>query len=147
EELGIAHADLVEAGLLTNPFFEVEVRYPHTSRLKTNIEYLITSSLLDMLVIPLRTRLAATELEQTKLKVAHEILNLAFDVRETYYGLVAEQIKVQSLDSMVELTSIMADLSSKQEEVGNIIALEQQLAQTSALQAALEKTRSQVEIT
>lgn len=28
EELGIAQADLVEAGLLSNPSFEVEARYP-----------------------------------------------------------------------------------------------------------------------
>jgi cobalt-zinc-cadmium efflux system outer membrane protein len=39
EELGIGQADLLEAGLLSNPSFEIEIRYPHSSSLHTNIEY------------------------------------------------------------------------------------------------------------
>lgn len=146
EELGIAQADLVEAGLLSNPSFEIEIRYPQTRGLRTNIEYLITSSFLDIFLIPLRTKLAATEFEQTKLRVSNEILNLAFDVRETYYELIAEVKAVAYQLSNVELLEIMRDLSTKQYAVGNVNDLETQVAQSKFLEAELELQRAQVEI-
>lgn len=146
EEIGIARADLVEAGLLSNPSFSVEVRYPHIKGLQTNIEYLITSSLLDIFLIPLRTRLAATEFEQTKLSVSNEILHLAFDVRETYYELVSEKKKMSYTRSVVELTSINNEIVSKQINVGNVNTLEFQLSQSRLLEAELELAKSQAEI-
>lgn len=146
EEIGIARADLVEAGLLSNPSFSIEVRYPHIKGLHTNIEYLITSSLLDIFLIPLRIRLAAAEYEQTKLKVSNHILNLAFDVRETYYELVSEKKKIRYIQSVVELTSINSEIVSKQMNVGNINALEFQLSQSKVLEATLELAKSETEI-
>lgn len=146
EELGIAQANLLEAGLLSNPSFEIEIRYPHSSRLHTNIEYLLTSSLLDLFLIPLRTKLASTEFEQTKLKVSNEILDMAFEVRETYYELIAEEKKVIYLQSIVELTSIITDLFTKQIAVGNVNNLEFQLAQSRFLEAELELEQSLTEV-
>lgn len=146
EELGIAQADLIEAGLLSNPSFELEIRYPHTSGLRTNIEYLITSSLLDIFLIPLRTKLACTEFEQTKLRVSNEILDVAFEVKETYYELIAEEKKRIYLQSIVELAGILADLSIQQIAVGNVNYLELQLAQSKLLKAELELEQSQAEI-
>jgi cobalt-zinc-cadmium efflux system outer membrane protein len=146
EEIGIARADLVEAGLLSNPSFSIEVRYPHIKGLQTNIEYLITSSLLDIFLIPLRTRLAATEFEQTKLKVSNEILNMAFDVRETYYELVSENKKIIYIKSIVELISINSEIVSKQINIGNVNALEFQLSQSRLLEAELELAKSKAEI-
>lgn len=146
EELGIARADLVEAKLLSNPSFEIEVRYPHVTGLKTNIEYLITSSILDIFLLPLRTRLASIEFEQTKLKVSNEILDLAFEVRKTYYELIAEKKKITHLESTVELASIIRDISSKQIAIGNINTLEFQLAHARFLESKLEFSRSQADV-
>jgi outer membrane protein, heavy metal efflux system len=146
EEVGIARADLVEAGLLSNPAFEVEVRYPHAKGFKTNIEYLLTTSLLDIFLIPIRTRLASTEFEKAKLKVSNEILNLAFDVRETYYELVMEREKIKSIQSVVELTKIISEIFSKQMAVGNVNTLEFQVAESRFLEAELELSESQAKI-
>ena len=146
EEIGIARADLVEAGLLSNPSFSIEVRYPHMRGLHTNIEYLITSTLLDIFLIPLRTRLASTEFDQTKLRVSNEILNLAFDVRKTYSELVSENKKIIYIKSVVELASINSEIVSKQINIGNVNTFKFQLAQSSLLEAELELTKSQAEI-
>lgn len=146
EDLGIAQADLVQAGLLSNPVFEVEIRYPHVKGLRTNIEYLLTTSLLDAFLIPLRTRLATTEFEQAKLRVANEILNLAFDVRETFYELIAEQQKINYLGSIAELASILGEISSRQMTIGNVNTLEFQLAQSRLLEAELELSQSLAEV-
>lgn len=145
EEIGIARADLVEAGLLSNPSFEVEIRHPHIRCLHTNIEYLITTSILDIFLIPLRTKVAATEFEQTKLKVSNEILNLVFDVKETYYELVYEIKKIQYIKSSLELTSINSEIVYRQVSIGNVNTLEFQLSQSRLLEAELELSKSQAE--
>lgn len=137
ENLRIARANLVEAGLLSNPDFALEVRYPHISRLKTNIEYLLITSILDMFLIPLRTKLANTEFEQTKLNVANEILNLAFEVRAVYYELITEKTKIDCIHSSVEISKIMSDLSSRQLSIGNVYAHEFQKTQSRFLEAEL----------
>lgn len=144
EELGIAQASLVEAGLLSNPSFEIEIRYPHRVGLKTNIEYLITSSLLDIFLIPLRTKLAATEFEQTKLKVANAILSLAFEVRENYYELLAEKQKIVYIESVVGLLRINSEIVSKQARMGNVINLDFQLDQSRLLEAELQLGQARV---
>lgn len=146
EELGLANADLVEAGLLSNPTFDLEIRYPNKGGLRTNIEYLITSSLLDAFLIPLKIRLAETEFEQTKLKVSKEILDIVFDVRQTYYELIAEEKKLDYLNSILELTSLINDLVAKQVAVGNIYFLELQLTQSRQVEAELDKAQSTAEI-
>lgn len=146
EELGIAQADLVEAGLLSNPSFEIEVRYPNQGALKTNIEYLITSSFLDIFLIPLRTKVAATEFEQTKMRVANEILDLAFDVRQTFYELISERQKLIYIQSVAKLTEINRDLVTKQNEIGNVYKVDLQLAESRYLEAELEVAHSHAKI-
>jgi outer membrane protein, heavy metal efflux system len=146
EELGIAQADLVEAGLFSNPVFEVEVRFPPVKRLKTNIEYLVTATFLDIFLVPLRVRLASTEFEQAKLRVANEILDLAFDVRETYYELLAEQQKLKYTQAIVELTSIHGEIALRQHIISNVNQLDFQQIQARFLEAKLEIAKSQAEI-
>lgn len=146
EELGIAHADLIEAGLLSNPDFSLETRYPHEKNLVTNIEYLVTATFLDIFLIPLRIRLASAEFEQAKRRVTHEILNLAFEVRQTYYELLAEQQKLKYTKPIAELASIQGEIISRQNKVGNVNQLSFQLVQTRVLEATLEITKEQATV-
>lgn len=143
EQLGIAQADLVEAGLLSNPTFDLEIRYPHSKNLHTNIEYLILGSLLDFFLIPLRTSVEAVKLEQTKFKVANEILDLAFEVRETYFEFIATRRKLDYLRSVADLASIQADLATRQNDVGNINTLNFRMAQAQLIEANLELGQAQ----
>lgn len=78
EELGIAQADLLAAGLLSNPAFELDVRYPQDRRLHLNNEYLVTAAFLDIFFIPLRMKVASAEWEQAKAKVAQAVLDLSW---------------------------------------------------------------------
>lgn len=146
EEIGIAQADLVEAGLFTNPLFEVEVRYPHVKQLKTNIEYRLMATFLDIFLIPLRTKLASTELEQAKLRVSNEILDLTFEVRQTYYELIAEQQMLKYTQAIAELASIQSEIALRQHHVGNIYQLDLEEIQAIFLEADLQITKSEEEI-
>lgn len=146
EELGIAHADLIEAGLLSNPNFSLEVRYPHEKAFVTNIEYLVTATFLDIFMIPLRIKLAKAEFEQAKRRVTNEILDLAFEVRQTYYELLAELQKLKYTRPIVELTSIHGELISRQNIIGNVNRLDFQQVQAKFLEANLEIAKEQTTI-
>lgn len=138
EELGIAHAGLIEAGLLTNPSFSLEVRYPETCCFHTNIEYLITGSLLDLFLRPIRVRVAEAEYEKIKFKVAQEILDLAFEVRATYYAVVFEKKQMGYIESSADLGDIQAEVALRQKAVGNINALDQWIILSSSQELQLE---------
>lgn len=146
EEVGIAQADLVEAGLFSNPAFDIIFRFPEKKNLVTNIEYSITQSFIDLFLIPLRVRVAKAELEQTTLRVSNEILDLAFEVEHTFYELQAAQQDLKYIRSIVELTSIHSQLASRQQVIGNVNKLDFQQIQSRYLEAKLEIARIQNDI-
>jgi outer membrane protein, heavy metal efflux system len=84
EELGIAQADLVRAGLLSNPVFSVLLRFPDAGG-GTNIELGLSQNLLELLTIQSRQRVASGAYEQTQLHVSAEIIAFAGDARTAYY--------------------------------------------------------------
>lgn len=146
EELGIAQADLVQAGLFQNPIFEGFVRFPNKSSLVSNIELSMTQGFLSVFLIPLRKKIAASELEQAEYQVASVVLDLAFNVQETYYSLQTEQTKLDLLELLVEATSASNLLAVKQREAGNINDLELQNHTSLYFQAKLELSKTQNQI-
>ncbi|MDO8142190.1 MAG: hypothetical protein Q6358_11880, partial [Candidatus Brocadiales bacterium] len=64
EELGIAQADAVQAGLLRNPIFGAGFRFPDKTvggHRSTNTEFSVVQDFLDLLVLPLRKKVAAAQ--------------------------------------------------------------------------------------
>ncbi|MBI4005172.1 MAG: TolC family protein [Gammaproteobacteria bacterium] len=126
EELGIAQADLVQAGLLSNPTLFASVRFPHDGG-RTNNEFGLAQNFLDLLLLPARQRIAAAEFERAKLRVANAVLDLASEVMTVFY-------KVQGAAQLVEVLNVANDsaqasyaLAQRFEEAGNLS--ERQLAQ------------------
>lgn len=141
ENLGISEADLLEAGLLSNPNFAVEFRYPQKKGFVTNIEYLVTATFLDIFQIPLRKRVATAEYAQLKRRVTFEILTLAFEVRKTTYELLAQKQKLNALQPLLEIAFLQSELAIRQNRAGNINPLDFQLAQAHLLEAQVELDR------
>ncbi len=146
EEIGISQADLVEAGLFSNPIFDLVVRYPNKKGFVPDIEYSITASFIDLFLIPLRVKVAKAELEQTTLRVTNEVLDLAFEVEQTFYELQAAQQELEYTRSIVELTSIHSEIASRQRNIDNVNSLDFQQIQSRFLEAKLEIARIQNEI-
>ena len=91
EEIGISQADLIEAGLLSNPSFAASFRFPNRPPSGTDIEYSIAQNFLDLLVLPLRRRIAAAQLAQTETRVADAVLKLAAEVKTAFFTVQARQ--------------------------------------------------------
>ncbi len=146
ENIGIAQADLIEAGLLSNPVFEGFIRYPDKKRLQVNTEISVMQSFLDVFLIPLKTRIATAELQQAILETSNKIINLSFEVEQAYYELIAAYKRRNLLKMMIELAEIANQISLAQKKVGHINKLEWQLRTAQYLEKTVELTEAEKEI-
>lgn len=120
EDIGIAHADLLEAGLFKNPTFAISARFPDRPPSATNIEMSVAEDFFDVLLVPLRKKVAASELARTKLRVGDEILKLAAEVQTAFYEMQAQGQLLARLTAINETEAAALELSIRQHEAGNI---------------------------
>jgi outer membrane protein, heavy metal efflux system len=138
EEIGIANANLIEAGLLKNPTFAVSARFPDRPPSATDVEMSIAADFFDVLLIPLRKKVAASELARTKLRVGDEILRLAAEVKTAFYEMQAQQQLLARLRVINETEAAALELSIRQHEAGNIPDLDLANQQATYSQMKLE---------
>lgn len=146
EDIGIAQADLIEAGLLSNPVFEGFIRYPDRKGLKINTEISVMQNILDVFLIPLKTRIATAELQQAIYETSNKIIDLSFEVEETYYELVAAHKRRDLIKMFIDIAEIENQISLAQRQVGNINKLEQQLRTAQYLEKTVELVDAEKEI-
>src|SRR6266487_2150240 len=140
EELGIAQADLVEAGLLKNPTFYFERRLPGQA-----LEADLLKEFIDILLLPLRKRIAAAQFEAAKLRVGHEILSVAAEVRAAFYEHQGDQQLVDLRKTVADATERAAETALKMHEAGNLRDLDLASEQANHAQAKIELAKAQSE--
>ena len=138
EDIGIAQADLIEAGLLRNPIFAGDARFPNRAPSGTDIEMAIAQEFFDLLVIPLRKKVATAQLMKTKLQVGDAILKLAAGVKAAFYELQAEQQLLGRLKAINETDAAAVELAQRQHEAGNINDLDLANQQATYSQSKLD---------
>src|SRR5207248_5717304 len=140
EELGIAQADLIEAGLLRNPIFTFERRFPGQA-----LEADLLKEFIDILLLPLRKRIAQAQFEAAKLRVGHEILSVAAEVRAAFYEHQGDQQLVDLRKTVADATERAAETALKMHEAGNLRDLELATEEASHAQAKIELAKAQSE--
>ena len=119
-ELGIAEADLVQAGRMTNPHFA----YLRTSAGgERKLEWALTFPIIDLLTMPLRTRIEGRRFEQVKLAVAGQVLSVATGTRKAWIDAVAAEERVRYLGQVKAAAEASAELASRMEGAGNFSRL------------------------
>src|SRR5437899_1643314 len=73
EEIGISRAELLQASLPRNPRFAASFRFPDRPPSAADNEFSITQEIMDLLLLPLRKRVAGLQFEQAKARLSHEI--------------------------------------------------------------------------
>jgi cobalt-zinc-cadmium efflux system outer membrane protein len=119
EDLGVAQADLVQAGLLPNPNFDGFVRWFDISPSGPNWNLGLHLPL-QMFLIPLRTKLAGVALDEAVLRVTGEVLKQAADTRTAFYALQADEQIGKARKTVADLADVAAELAERQYKVGNI---------------------------
>ena len=145
EELSISQADLVQAGMLKNPTFGVGITAWEQEHIDPNLFATVEQDFLDLVTLPLRKRVAAAELEATKLEVGDHVLELAAEVRTAFFAAQAAE-QVAAMRRLVdEAASTSGELAKRQHEAGNMndLALGNELSL--AAQAKLDRRRAEGE--
>lgn len=146
EEIGIAQADLIEAGLLSNPNFAASFRFPNRPPSGTNIEYSIAQDFLDLLLIPLRKHIAAAQLARTETRVANDVLQLAAEVKTAFYTAQARQQLLDRLRIISETNETAAEFTKRLHDAGNTSDLELANQQGSYEQSRLEVAQTDLQV-
>jgi len=151
ERLGVAQADLVQAGLLRNPTLAASLHVPISGggpafTAQTGYEVSIVGEFLDLFLMPLRKRFARAELERVKLDVGDAVLDLAAQVRAAFYTVQAAQQMAQMRATIVEAAQASAELAARQHEAGNLSDLDLASEQALYAQARLDLQRSQAQL-
>lgn len=120
EALGVAQADMVQAGMLENPVLVAAPRFGVGSISGTNLEMDIAQNLLQLATLRSKKKLARTQFHEARLRVSHQVLEIASEVREAYYELVASRHLVSVLRTIEETTSLSSDYATRLHEAGNI---------------------------
>jgi cobalt-zinc-cadmium efflux system outer membrane protein len=132
-ELGVAQADLVQAGLFRNPILDAAVQFP-LSGIRPDIQLSVVIGFLDAFYVPLRKRVAAAQFEEAKLRVTGAVLDFALLVRTAFYGQQANEQMLELRGTIVQALTASLQVSRRLHEAGNITDLD--LARDRALMEA-----------
>jgi len=135
-DLGVAQADLVQAGLFRNPILDAAVLFP-LSGVRPDLQLSVVISFLDALYVPLRKRVAAARFDEAKLRVTGAVLDLAAQVRRAFHEHQANEQMLELRQTIVQALTASWEVSRRLHDAGNItdldLARDRAAAETSKL--------------
>lgn len=146
ESIGVSQAELAQASRLKNPEFSGSWRWPTHAPTVLNAEYALAQDFLDLLMLPTRKKIAARNLEGTKLRVAHEVLKLSEEAQVAFYTMQAHQQFAQRLAIIAEVNEAAADIAKRQHDAGNINDLELHNQQAVYAQTRLDLAKTEAQV-
>jgi cobalt-zinc-cadmium efflux system outer membrane protein len=141
--LGIAQADLVQAGLLSNPRFKAQI-LSGGEEVKTELG--VEQDFLGIFLRPLRIKLGMAQLQVVKHRVGYEVFSLIADVRSSYYTLQGDKQLLALRRSVLEAAEAAEELAKRQYNAGNISLLDLSRHQAIYHEARLELMQNEIQV-
>lgn len=138
-ELGVAEADLVQAGRLRNPSFSFGRQRGGDD---VEIERSVMFSLVSLLTMPLQSKIEGRRFEQAKLLAASQAVQLAADTRKAYFNAVAARQSAQYAEQVLTAAEAGAELAQQLGKVGNFSKLDQAREQVFYAEATAQLARA-----
>ena len=140
-QLGIAEADLVQAGRLRNPIFSF-------GRLAlgggaVEIERSVMFDVLSLLTMPVAHEVEQRNFEQAQFRAAFDAVGIASETRRAYFGAVAAQELVKYFQQVKEAAEASNELSKRMVQAGNFNKLAQMREQAFYADATAGLARAQ----
>jgi cobalt-zinc-cadmium efflux system outer membrane protein len=145
-EIGISQAELAQASRLHNITIAGSWRIPDRPPSALDAEYSASADFLDLLTLPARKKVAARNLEQTKLEVADKVLHLAIEAQTAIYELQAQMELVKRLATIIEVNDAQVDVAQRQYDAGNISDAELRNQQAMGNQSHLDLMRAKAQV-
>lgn len=146
EEIGIRQADLAQASRIANPDLHSFVRFPNRDDASANFEVALVQDVLDVLMQPLRKKVAAAQLEEAKLRLGDRMLRLVAETKAAYHTLVARQQLTGRLELIRDINQAAAEFAERQHEAGNLNDLDLTSHQAAYGQSRVDLALAQVEV-
>ncbi|MRX10282.1 RND transporter [Pseudoduganella sp. FT25W] len=138
--LGVAEADLVQAGRLQNPV--LDFKRTHGGG-EVGVERTLTFNLVGLITAPMASRIEGRRFEQTKLLVSNEALKVAADTRRAWVEAVAAS-QVSDYAKQVEASAqASAELAERMRKAGNWSSLDMAREQAYHAQTVADVTHAQ----
>lgn len=140
--LGLAQADWLEASRLSNPVLSFAVLGSSTPGARNKLDYGITQSFTDLLLLKSRSHAAASQREQAEATAAAAIQAIATAVRQRHVEAAAASQMAQLRALIAEAADASATLAQRYHQAGNLDALALAREQANAEQARLESEQA-----
>jgi len=145
EELGVAQADIVQAGLLENPVFGAGVRFSDVDDTVPNVDLNIVQNLTALLTRGSRLRIADTEYERVRLQTADRILRRVAEVQSAYYELLGARQIADMRAAVEEAAAASRALAERYFAAGNLNDLDLARETSAAELAVVARMRAEAE--
>jgi cobalt-zinc-cadmium efflux system outer membrane protein len=147
DELGVSQADMVQAGLLSNPSFGGSIGFP-IGGIASGLEpeFSIVQNIVDLFTMPWRKETARDQFKADTLRVAHEALGVVEEVNTAFVTHQAELESGKLLRQTLEGAEAAQLLAEKQFAAGNISELAYATQQVSFAQLQMELTHAEVRV-
>ena len=142
-DLGIAQANLVQAGLWKNPIIDGAVTFPTAGSGPTDYTFNIALQVIDLLYIPLRKRVAASELEEAKLKVTAEVMGAAGETYLAFIDYLGQKQLTGVFAQAVQSAKASVETAKALRRAGNITAYDYEKEVTQQVEVSVRLARAQ----
>ncbi|MGA2230461.1 MAG: TolC family protein [Tepidisphaeraceae bacterium] len=146
EDLGVAQADLVQAGLLKNPVFSLQVRVPERSPARTYLDIAVVEDFLDVALLPARKALAEDQFEQAKAEVTDQALTLAADTSAAFYAYQAAVTIADLHRQIAQAAAAGLDTARGMHDAGNMTDLDYVMERAREARMRIELGDAQAEV-
>jgi outer membrane protein TolC len=119
-ELGVLRGRAQQAGIIPNPTVEAEALGGKHAELELGIEYDVT----DLVLAPLRSRVAEAEVDAGRYRVAAAVLQLGYDVRTRFYAVQAAQQRLGIAQRALDAFAASKDAAQALLDSGNVPAID-----------------------
>ncbi len=147
EDVGVAQADLVQAGLLANPIVGAGALFPLEGSESPELRFSVAQSFLSIFSLPLRRGVARSAYEAARLRVAQAVLRYEADTRAAFYRAQADAARLTLQQAVVENTQAAYQASRLLREAGNVPAVDLLAEQALFEQARLDLVSAEAQTT
>ena len=145
EEIGLSFADVRDARMLANPQADLSIKFPDRPPTHPLYEWGIAQNFLDLLMIPLRSRVARDRLAAAQLHVADEVVKLVAEVKAAVYRGQADEALLARLRLAQETQGASLEFMQKLHEAGNVPDLKLVQEQAGYSQSRLEIAKAEAD--
>lgn len=120
DDVSIAQADFFQLGLLRNPIFDANIRYPDQRNFAINSSLSLMQSLVDILQQDTRKALASADFQKNCWIVLQKMYTFSIDFQKKFVHFQALEAEVALLEKIVDLNKAAVEFTTEQLQAGTI---------------------------